>query len=621
MLDCCSPNARDTLGLWAPHPCSPSENVENTVSTTRSQGVQAEPLIARELVEQHLKRILSSALFHRSDRLCRFLQFSVEAALDGSSERMKEYVVGVEVFDRGASFDPRIDPVVRVEARRLRAKLKQWHETEGRDSAILIELPTGSYATVFRYRHAAPQSDLIKSGPKTIAVLPFANLNGDEDLDYFSDGLTEELIHALTRVKGLHVVAWPSALRMKGQEQDIAAIRDRLKVENILRGSVRRFGDRLRMTAQLIDAADEHYLWSEAWDRSASDLLLIEQEIASAIVQKLQVGVVRHVSPAIAVSSRAAEAHTLYLKGRFHLNKRSPEGLEASVQYFEQATRADERSALAWAGLADAHALIATYGIVQPATGMAAATRAAETAIALDPTLAEPFTCLAFVRGYEWKWQEAGELYRKSISLNPGYAAAHHWYATDYLVKLGFVQEAIFEADKSIALDPLSSIKLEGRAYLSMVAGDFEDARQRYEDLLEHDRWFYMAWSSLGRLYTRTGDYKKALEMYRKARSIAGDFPKILGAYGQTLGLAGETADARAVLDSLNVMSQTRYVGKATFALIHLGLGEEDIALDRLDQMVEAHELSCAGLKIHPAWDALRTHPRFQVLLKQIGLI
>ena len=588
-------------------------------TTTRSQSAQGEPQIARELVLEHVQRILASDLFRRSERLCRFLQFSIEAALKGESERTKEYVVGVEVFDRGASFDSRIDPVVRVEARRLRAKLKQWHETEGRDSAIVIELPTGAYATLFRYRHARPQT--ITSAEKTIAVLPFVNLNGDPDLDYFSDGLTEELTHALTRVKGLHVVAWPSALRLKGQEQDIAAIRDRLRVENILRGSVRRFGDRLRMTAQLIDTADEHYLWSEAWDRSTSDLLMIEQEIADAIVDKLRVPADQQLSSAVAPLRRDAESHTLYLKGRFHLNKRSPEGLQAAVSFFEQASKADGRSALVWAGLADAHALSATYGMAEPATAMSAATSAADTAIALDASLAEPYTCLAFVRGYEWKWQQSGELYRKSITMNPRYPTAHHWYATDYLVKLGFVEEAILEMDQAIALDPLSSIKLEGRAYLSMIAGDLDDARQRYEELLEHDRWFYMAWSSLGRLYTTTGEYGKAIEMYWMARSIAGDFPKILGALGQTLGLAGQREEARALLDSLQATSRTRYVGNASFALIHLGLGEEDAALDRLEQVVQTHELSAPGLKVHPAWDTLRSHPRFQALLKQVGLV
>ncbi len=578
------------------------------------------PSLSPERVKEHLARILGSEIFRRSERLCRFLQFSVNACLSGETERTKEYVVGVEVFDRGADFDPRIDPVVRVEARRLRSKLKRWHETEGKDSELLIELPTGKYCAAIEDRRNRPATDPIVGAIKTVAVLPFTNLNGDPDLDYFSDGLTEELIHALTRLTDLHVVAWPSALHMKGQERDIAAIRDRLRVSNILRGSVRRFGDRLRMTAQLIDAASEHYLWSEAWDRSASDLLLIEQEIAAAIVQKLSVGVEHRTGGIIVPSRRDTEAHTFYLKGRFHLNKRSPEGMLTAVSLFKQAITADEHSALAWAGLADAHALIATYGITEPAQAMSSAKQAAENAIALDSSLADPLTSLAFVKGYEWKWKEAGELYRKSISLNPGYATAHHWYGTDYLVKLGFIHEAILEVDKAIALDPLSSIKLEGRAYLSMVAGDFDESRRRYEELLEHDRWFYMAWSSLGRLYTQAGEYGKAIQMYRTARAIAGDFPKIIGALGQTLALAGEREEARALLQILEAKSRTQHVGRATFALIHLGLGEFDLALQELQAAVNSHELSAAGLNIHPAWDALRSEPRFQMLLKQVGL-
>ncbi len=203
-------------------------------------------------MREHLGRILESELFRRSDRLSRFLEFSVQAALNGDSARLKEYVIGVEVFDRGQQFDPRIDPVVRVEARRLRTRLKQWHETLGHGSALIIDLPSGSYAAEIRYRAYSPPAPSIPSAAKKIAVLPFANLNGDPDLDYFSDGLTEELIHGLTRMKALHVVAWSSASRLKGQE-DLATIRDRLQVENILRGTVRRSGDRLRMTAQLVE--------------------------------------------------------------------------------------------------------------------------------------------------------------------------------------------------------------------------------------------------------------------------------------------------------------------------------------------------------------------------------
>jgi TolB-like protein/Tfp pilus assembly protein PilF len=574
--------------------------------------------VPTELVREHLVRIVESELFRRSERLIRFLKFSVQAALNGDSARVKEYVVGVEVFDRGQTFDPRVDPVVRVEARRLRNRLRQWHETVGRDSALVIDLPTGAYAAEIRYRPNSPVPIAIAAPAKKIAVLPFANLNADVDLDYFSDGLTEELIHGLTRLKGLQVVAWPSASRLKGQEQDVAAIRDRLQVQNILRGSVRRFGDRLRMTAQLIDTSDGHYLWSEAWDRAASDLLAIEQEIARAIVAKLSVDL----EPSSAFPpSRDAEAHTLYLKGRFQLNKRSPASLRFAVEYFKQAAGKDPEWPLAWAGLADAYALLATYGVCPAAPMMSAAKDAAQRALTLDPTRAEAFTCLAFVRGsYEWKWQESEDLYRRAIELNPGYAVAHHWYGSDCLGAQGRLEEASAELEIAISLDPLSSILLDGKGFLLMLARRFDEACQVYTDLLQYDPEFYKSWGSLGRMYTQMGRYSEAIEMFQKARSMAGDYPRILGALGQTFGLAGQPDKARELLAHLEIMSKSELVGGTTFALIHLGLGEREAALQRLEAAVEEREISVVWLKSHPAWDALRSEPRLEALLERIGL-
>ncbi len=569
-------------------------------------------------MREHLGRILESELFRRSDRLSRFLEFSVQAALNGDSARVKEYVIGVEVFDRGQHFDPRIDPVVRVEARRLRTRLKQWHDTVGQGSALTIELPSGSYAAEIRQRAYSPPPLPVPCAAKKIAVLPFANLNGDPELDYFSDGLTEELIHGLTRVKALHVVAWSSASRLKGQE-DLATIRDRLQVENILRGTVRRSGDRLRMTAQLIDAADGHYLWSEAWDRAASDLMKIEQEIAQAIVDKLRVDFEHVEGGAFLPRAREPESHTFYLKGRFQMHKRSEEGLRLAVSYFSQAAEREPDWALAWAGLADAYALMATYGVAQPAVMMRAARETAKKALHLDPTLAEALTCLAFVRScYDWEWREAEELYRRAIALSPGYAVAHHWYATDYLVMLGRFDEAAFEIETAISLDPLSSIILDGRALILMVAGRYEEARQAYLDLLQHDPLFYIGWSSLGRVYTQMGRYAEAIEMYQKARALVGDFPKILGALGQTLGLAGQVKEARELLDTLEIRSRAEHVGCITFSLIHLGLGERDAALMRLETAVAQREISVGWLKVHPAWNDLRSEPRFHALLKQL---
>ncbi|MGH9718620.1 MAG: hypothetical protein ACRD8O_00275, partial [Bryobacteraceae bacterium] len=244
-----------------------------------------------DAVQAQLQRILSSKSFATSARLTRFLRFTVTAALEGRAAELKEYVIGVGVFDRKASFDPRVEPIVRVEARRLRAKLRQYYETDGQLDALIIDFPKGSYTPKFRSRDAVDPAASQPAAPShnTVAVLPFANLGSDADNEYFSDGLTEELIHALTKVEGLLVVARPSAFHFKGQAQDVQKIGEQLGVHSVLEGSVRRSGSRLRISAQLIEVATGFYLWSETYERKIEDVFAIQEEIAHAIVDALKV--------------------------------------------------------------------------------------------------------------------------------------------------------------------------------------------------------------------------------------------------------------------------------------------------------------------------------------------
>ena len=583
-----------------------------------------------KLVREELGRILASTHFSRSERLCRFLRFSVEHALRGESDRVKEYTVGVEAFGRGPSFDPRVDPVVRVEARRLRDRLKAWYNGAGKDAAVRIELPRGGYIAVF----SDPPSDgsAAPSAPsqRTIAVLPFTNLNPGSESDYLCDGLTEEMIHSLTRVRGLRVVAWNSAARMKGREQDLEAIRDQLRVETILRGSVRCLGDRLRITAQLIDAASGYYLWSEAWDRSAPDVFAIEEELARAIVNTLRVRLLPEPPERLTSPATNIDCYSLYLKGRYHWNKRSADGLRLGLRCFEEAIAIDPNWALGWAGLGDSYAVLADYGLLSQEAAVPAANRAAERATELDPTLAEAYTTLGLLRSrYGWKWDEAGAFFRKAIDLNPGYATARHWYALDYLAMLGRLDEALVQIDVAISLDPLSAIAQEGRGLVFMLRGAFREAVQQYEALVEFDPTFYKGLSGLGRVYVQMDDYPKAIELYRKAMELGGEIPNILGALAQAHALNGESDRAREILHRLHEMDAagrrtgaapaTPSVPASCFAIAHLGLGEYELALEWLERGVDARQMALTSLKVHPVYDPLRRDPRFDVLLHRIG--
>ena len=584
-----------------------------------------------ELIRQELGRIVASDLFSRSDRLCRFLSFSVEQALRGESDRVKEYVVGVEAFGRGPSFDPRVDPVVRVEARRLRDRLKSWYEGGGRDAKIRIELPRGGYAAVFHDQAlltGAPSKPQSVPVQRTIALLPFTNLNSGTDTDYLCDGLTEELIHSLARVHGLRVVAWHSAARMKGHQQDLEAIREQLRVETILRGSVRCLGDRLRITAQLIEAATGYYLWSEAWDRTAADVFAIEEEIAQAIVNTLRVKLLTESANRLTSKETSIECYNLYLKGRYHWNKRSPEGLRLGLRCFEDAVSLDPDWALGWAGLGDSYAVMADYGLLPQEAAIPSANRAAERATTLDPNLAEAYATLGLLRSrYGWKWDEAEKFFGKAIELNPGYSTAHHWYAVDYLAMIGRFEEALSEIDQAITLDPLSAIAQEGRGFVLMVSRRYPEAVRQYEALKEFDPSFYKAWTSLGRVFAQMGEYAKAIENYRKGRELGGDIPNVLAALGQSYALNGQTERAREMLRKLQEISSAAdrtggagpSVSATSFAILHLGLGENDRALDWLEKGMENRQMTLSGLKVHPVYDPLRHEPRFQALLRRIG--
>ena len=327
-------------------------------------------------VRLQLERILASKGFANAERMSRFLRFAVEHTLENRAAELKEYVIGVEVFDRTGSYDPRLDPVVRVEARRLRSKLASYYEEEGKADALLIDFPKGAYVAVFRNRTETTRTPAASQKRSTIAVLPFANLSAGSKNDYFSDGLTQELIHLLTKVDGLRVVAWNSSSQLKGKTPDPYSVGQQLKVGSVLTGSIRGANDKLRITAQLVNTADGYYLWSETYDREMKDVFAIQEEISSAIVKTLSDKLASK-APELKSSARNLEAYNLYLKGRFHWNKRTGVGLHRSIQYFTDAIAVDQDFAMAYSGLADSYSLLADYGLMHPSEAMPKAKAAA----------------------------------------------------------------------------------------------------------------------------------------------------------------------------------------------------------------------------------------------------
>ena len=587
------------------------------VSAVSSDDAALPTGITRQSVLDQAGKILASSIFAESRRMSRFLNFAVGEAVNHGARRLKEITIGAEVFDRDVAYDPRIDPIVRVEARRLRAKLRAYYEGPGRNDPIIIDFPKGSYSPVFSAR-AAARPVLITSPqePPAMAVLPFVNLSPGPDSACLSDGMTEEIIHALTRIPGLRVFAWNTMSQLRGRENDVSSVARRLEAAHVFRGNVRVNGARIRVTAQLLTSAAE-VVWSQKWDREILDIFTVQEEIASAIAAALNLRMQRRPT---APGGRNPECYELCLKGRHHTRERTIEGLRRGIACFKRALSIDDASASAWAGLADTWTLMAEYNGASVRESIQQARAAAERALKLDASSAEAHAALGLIlANCDWNWAAAERSFRRALELNDGYANAHHWFAVDCLAMAGRIDEARKHNAIALALDPLSSIIREGDAFLWTLAREYDLALAAFAELTRSDPSFYKGWTSMGRAYLLKSMYAEAIEKLETGRSLAGDLPNIIGALGEAHARAGNRAEARRLLDSLHALQRYRPVHAPAFALIHLGLGEKDAALEWLERGAADRHSPIVALKVHPAYDELRTSPRFAAILQRIG--
>ena len=455
-----------------------------------------------------------------------------------------------------------------------------------------------------------------------MAVLPFADLGGKPENQYFSDGLTEELIHALTKVPGMRVVAWNTAAQLRDRQQDVRSIREQLHVGTVLTGSVRIAGPSLRVRAQLIDTATGVYLWSETFDRPMQDVFAIQEEIARAIVRTLRVQLTGGEGALLARGRSNIGSYDYYLRGRYYWHRRTPEDLARSIEYFEAAIDADRNSALAHSGLADAHTLLVDYGLASPSIGMPKAKAAAARAIELDPALGEAYASLALIRSlYDWEWKEARCLYQRAIELNPGlrHRAPLAGRRLDGAHR-PFRRSRRPDRNRP-SIGPALQHHPRGQNVYQVPAGPLR--RRGRRAIAASSRTiptFYKGYTSLGRVYAQQGKLLDAIRMLEKGRSLAGDVPNILGAMGQVYALGGEPERAREILSQLEQRRQNSWVPATVFAIVHIGLGEYDKALDWLERGCRLHEVPITALKVHPVYNPLRAAPRFQTMLDHLRM-
>jgi len=565
-----------------------------------------------------LERVLTSVAFRQVDRLKRFLNFIVSEALAGRGDQLKEYVIGVQVFDKDSSFDPRADPIVRVQARRLRARLVRYYREEGGADAILIELPKGGYAPVFKTRDAATVGRRsigpTFAGQNTIAVQPLADQSPAHDLAYFCDGLLQEIIHGLAKLEALRVLAVAPASPAGVDPTGQAAM--------VLTGGVRKSGDRVRVTVHLVDTATASYLWSESVDAALDDPFAAQELVADAVIKKLEPRLLD--AGQRRGARRPAEnlaARNLYLQGRYHLNQRTDEGLHKALDFFEKAIVEDAQFALAHSGLADAHSLLAHYGVRPPSLVWAQAASSAASAVMLDGNCAEGRTSLAHVKAtQDWDWYGAEREFLLAISFDPRYATAHHWYAMSCLVPLGRLDEALEEMRVAQSLDPVSSIVARDLALIHAYRRDYEAALEQCDHTIELNPHFSPAYWALGVIQEQRKDLDEAIAAFQRAIDLSPHSPRMHAGLGRAMALAGKKPLAVASLRKLEAIAAQRYVSPIEFAAVRFALGQRELAFTWLDKSCEDRAFDVLALKVDPRFDADKHDPRMQAILRVVGL-
>lgn len=623
-------------------------------------------------INAEVERILSSGDFAQSKRLQEFLRFIVGEALAGRGEALKEYTIAVDVFERSESFDPQTNSIVRVEANRLRNKLNSYNAIEGRDDPVHIVLAPGSYMPTFLARKPGratevpaidgsippkarkrsweligltvaltlvvaaaayvlldrdfarrPAVGVDRAGISSVVVLPLRNLSGDPDQEYFSDGLTDALITSLAREARFRVISFTSAMAYKNANRPISEIAEELNVEHVIEGAVLRSSDRVRISAQLVEAATSRHLWAEIYERPFTDVLTIQDDVVRRIVASLT-------EPDGADGDRDASAtpmvdpvaYEAQLRGRFFLSKMTENGLRTAIDYFRKAIALEPDYAVAQSGMATCYCLLGGHGfeLVDPREGMPTAKAAVMKALELDESQAEPHAFLGIIRlKYEWDWPGAEAAMRRSLELNPSYAQARVFYSY-FLEAMGRQDEAVHEAEAARAIDPLSPRVNVNLGWQYIQAGRLEDARQQFERTAELDPNFWGVHWGMGHYFKRKGDFDGAIVAFQRAIDAGGGYVLPLTELGQAYAIAGRRDEAREVLQRLSALAEENYVSPVNMASIYVGLGDFDAAFEQLDRALELRSRSLAWLKVLDNFDPIRSDPRYQALLDRIGL-
>jgi len=469
------------------------------------------------------------------------------------------------------------------------------------------------------YRIAPATKPRITTSFHSIAVLPLENLSGDPSQEYFADGITDALINQLAKLHGLRVISRTSIMQYKSLRKPLPDIARDLSVDAVVEGSVSRSGNRVRVTAQLVDAHADRHLWAEEYDRDLREILSLQSELARDIAEKVRANISSEEQLFMARAGTVEPAaYESYLRGRSFWNQRTPAGLKQSIIHFQHAIELDPRYAEAYSGLADAYTALGYTSYWAPKDSFPKAREFANKALQIDPSLAEARASLAYVKlYYDWDWRGAEEEFKRAIAVNPNYATAHHWYSV-LLTARGRHDEALSEIGRAHELDPLSVPINSDIGFELYYARRYEEAISHLRSVLQTSPKFPLAHLWLGRAYEQKGMYPEAITEFEQAGTALKDWPVIIAAAGHAYGRWGHKSDATAALRQMNELTREEYVTPYGIALIFAGMNDKEHAIQWLQNAYEDRSHWLVWLNLDPRFDNVRTDPRFQELLQRM---
>jgi tetratricopeptide (TPR) repeat protein len=592
-----------------------------------------------EAVGAQLERILSGVLFAKADQLRRFLAFIVGEVLEGRGGDLKEHVIGVRVLRKDAAFDPRTDPIVRVQARRLRAKLERYYGGEGASEPLVIELPRGTYAPVIRSRDVRA-AERGRASPallarNTIAVAPIVALGSV--LAEVAEGVRAEIIERITTLPGVRIVDGLAGAGASRPEPafmsdghlaqpaaaltSTGALASRPEPALVIGGSLRAAGDRVRVSLHLLDNPGSTYLWAASFDGTLADPFSMQERAAEAVQAVLAAKLRAVGGPRALQPTENLAARNFCLQGRYHLSQRTEDGLRRAVDFFERAISEDERYALAHSGLSDAYCLLGHYGVLGPAEVWSRAASFAASAVLLDEQCAEAHTSLAHIRAaQDWDWAGAEREFERALALDPRYATAHHWFAASCLAPLGRLDEALDEMLTAEALDPISSIVARDVAVMHFYRRDFDAALEQCDHTIELNPHFAPAYVTLALIQEQRGDFDESAAAFERALQLAPGTPRILTGLARNLALAGDAEASRNALERVTSLSEGRYVSPCDVAWVWFALGDRARGYELLGKAFADRSFDVMAAHVDPRFDEMRGNPRFERLVGQLRI-